>query len=333
MVVPMNRKGTNPLEDLLLVYRYFSLFRRHRPDLVLAYRAKPNIYCSLAARSLGIPVVNTITGLGAAFLERSALAPVAERLYRLALSGSSRVLFQNEDDLQHFVGRGLVDGRIVERVAGSGVDTRRFAPPPPRAGGAMFTFLFVGRLLRDKGIVEYAEAASRLLDRGLPVECRVLGYFDAGNPSAISEDQMKAWATSGWIRYLGASDRVEEAMRDADCVVLPSYREGLPRTLIEAAAMGLPLITADSPGCREVVRHGENGLLCRPKDASDLADQMTAMLELAEQTRAEMGRRNREKACREYDERIVLRRYLELTAELTGKAAVPEPAIVAAGGD
>jgi glycosyltransferase involved in cell wall biosynthesis len=316
LAVPMNRKGTNPLEDLLLTYRLFRLFRRHRPDVILAYRAKPNIYCSLAARLLGIPVVNTITGLGAAFMDRSSLASVSQVLYRLALRGSARVVFQNTDDLEHFIQGRLVRPDVVEQVAGSGIDTRRFAPGPPRLSERPFIFLLVARLLWDKGIGEYVEAARRLIERGLPVECRVLGYFDRGNPSAIAVDQVNAWAAEGLINYLGASDAVEQQMRDADCIVLPSYREGLPRTLIEAAAMGKPLITADSPGCRTVVRHGHNGFLCRVRDPADLADKMVEMFELPAATRSEMGRRNREKACREYDERIIIRRYLDFVADL-----------------
>jgi glycosyltransferase involved in cell wall biosynthesis len=325
--VPMDRKGTNPMADGLLTCRLFRLFRRYRPDVILAYRAKPNIYCSLAARPLGIPVVNTITGLGSAFSERSALVPVVEVLYRLALRRSARVVFHNEDDLQRFVRRRVVSPPVVERVAGSGVSLQRFSPAPKRSNRDRFVFLFVARLLRDKGIGEYVEAARRLRDRALPVECQVLGYFDPGNPAAISVDQMEAWSAEGVVRYLGATEAVEQVMRDADCVVLPSYyREGLPRTLIEAAAMGKPLITADSPGCREVVLHGENGFLCRPRDAADLAEKMATMLELPEEVRAEMGRRNREKACREYDERIIVGRYLELVASLASTSvASPLP--------
>lgn len=314
--VPMNRKGTNPLEDLLLTYRLFRAFRRHRPDVVLAYRAKPNIYGSLAAQPLGIPVVNTITGLGAAFMERSTLASVSQVLYRLALRRSARVVFQNTDDLEHFIQGGLVNPDVVEQVAGSGVDTRRFAPDGRQPSARPFVFLLVARLLWDKGIGEYVEAARRLIERGLPVECRVLGYFDPGNPSAIPVDQVNAWATEGIIRYVGASDAVEQEMRDADCIVLPSYREGLPRALIEAAAMGKPVITTDSPGCRAVVRDGYNGFLCRVRDPADLAEKMVDMFELPAASRSEMGRRNREKACREYDERIIVRRYLDLVTDL-----------------
>jgi glycosyltransferase involved in cell wall biosynthesis len=318
VAVPMSRKGTNPVEDLLLIGRLHRLFRRHRPDVILAYRAKPNIYCALAARPLGIPVINTITGLGAAFVERSALTWVSQSLYRVALGASARVVFQNSDDMEHFVRERLVDPAVVEKVSGSGIDTGRFAPAPKRPGAAPFVFLFVARLLRDKGIGEYVQAARELRARGLPVECRVLGYFDPGNPAAIPVEQMDEWCAEGVIRYLGASEAVEQVMRDADCVVLPSYyREGLPRTLLEAAAMGKPLITADSPGCRDVVKHGENGFLCRPRDAADLAARMIAMVELPESARAEMGLRNRERACEEYDDRVILRRYVELVEENT----------------
>jgi glycosyltransferase involved in cell wall biosynthesis len=332
VVVPMNRKGTNPLEDLALAVRYHRLLRRHRPDVVLAYRAKPNIYASLAARPLRIPVVNTITGLGSAFMKPSPLTDVVGALYRMALRRSARVVFQNPDDLDYFVGRRLVDPGAVERIPGSGVDMQRFGLTGPLPPSDRFVFLLVARLLWDKGIGEYVEAARRLRGRGLPVEWRLLGYLDPGNPSAIPGEQVEAWSREGVVRYLGASEAVAEAMREAHCIVLPSYREGLPRTLLEGAAMGKPLIATDVPGCREVVLHGHNGLRCRPRDAADLADQMLAMLQLPEEARLEMGRRSHEKASREYDERLVIRRYLDLVTELARPPAsdpYPEPAVAA----
>lgn len=322
--VRMNRKGTNPAEDMLLTYRLFRIFRRYRPQLILTYRAKPNIYGSIAARCLGIPVINTVTGLGTAFGDKSALVHVAELLYRLAFRGSARVIFQNEDDLQRFVRRKLVRSDIVERISGSGVDTDRFAPTAPRVRPDPFVFLFVARLLREKGIAEYAAASKRLRERGIRVECRVLGYLDPGNPSAIPRDQLEAWIAQGDLSYVGASTHVERVMQEADCVVLPSYyREGLPRVLLEAAAMGKPLITTDAPGCRDVVKDGENGFLCRPRDAADLAEKMAAMAMLSEDVRGDMGRRNREKACREYDQRIVVDRYLQLVDQITLGPTVP----------
>lgn len=320
--VPMNRKGTNPAEDLLLTYRLFRIFRRGRPDLILTYRAKPNIYGSIAAQALKIPVINTVTGLGTAFTEGSSLVPIAEALYRLAFRRSARVVFQNEDDLEHFARRRLARSDVVERVPGSGVDTSRFVPGAARTHPQPFVFLLVARLLREKGVAEYAEAARRLRERGIPAECRILGYFDPGNPSAITRDQMREWVEEGCVRYVGASAQVEQVMEKADCVVLPSYyREGLPRVLLEAAAMGIPMITTDAPGCRDVVKHGENGFLCRPRDAADLADRMATMATLPSDARLEMGRRNREKAFREYDEGVVVGRYLELVQQFTNDRA------------
>ena len=316
--IPMSRKGTNPVEDAVLAWRLLLLFRKARPDMVMTYRAKPTIYGSLAAGCLGIPVVNTITGLGAMFVDETLLTRLAKELYRLALRRSRRVYFQNGEDLELFRQERIVRTARAHLIAGSGVDTDRFSPGPADGSEDPFVFLLTARLIRDKGIGEYAEAARILRARGRSVECRVVGFFDPGNPAAISPEQIDAWEDEGSIRYLGRSDDVVQHMRAADCIVLPSYyREGIPRTLIEGASVGRPLIAADMSGSREVVVDGVNGFLCRPRDADDLADRMEAMLRTSPEERRRMGKAGREKALREFDERIVLGRYLEVAKSLT----------------
>jgi glycosyltransferase involved in cell wall biosynthesis len=305
----MDNRGTNPLRDLLLWWRFLQLLWRERPDILLGYTVKPNLYGSLAARLLGIPVINNISGLGAVFITTGWVTRLVRVGYRAALANARTVFFQNGEDRALFVREGLVGEASTELLPGSGVDLTHFtpAPMPPEAP---FRFVLVARMLRDKGVMEYVEAARQLRQWGVPAECCLLGVLDAPNPAAISTQEMAAWVAEGVVTYLGVRDDVREEIAAAHCVVLPSYREGTPRTLLEGAAMARPLITTDAVGCREVVEHGVNGLLCAPRSAESLAQQMAAVVALTPEARAEMGRRGREKMERDFDEQLVIGCYL-----------------------
>jgi len=320
VALPMDNKGTHPGRDLLLLWRFYWLLRRERPAVYLGYTVKPNVYGSLAAHALGISVVNNIAGLGAVFINDSWLTRLVRGLYRLALLRSVRVFFQNEDDRRLFVGGGLVRQAVTDQVPGSGVDLERFEVTAFPVSRNKIRFLLIARMLWDKGVGEYVEAA-RIVKRHSPnVEFCLLGFLDVQNPAAISREQMQTWVEEGVVNFHGATDDVRPHIAEADCVVLPSYREGTPRTLLEAAAMGRPTITSDAVGCREVVDDGVNGLLCRPHDAADLAEKMKRMIALSPEARAEMGRRGREKVERQFDEKIVIRKYLETIAEIVGRS-------------
>lgn len=311
--MPMDNKGTNPWRDALLIWRFLRLFWRERPDVFLGYTVKPNVYGSLAAHMLGVPVVNNIAGLGAVFIKTSWLTDFVRALYRLALGRSRKVFFQNEDDRRLFIEGRLVRLEVTDCLPGSGIDLERFSLTPHVSSlGRRFRFLMIGRMLWDKGVGEFVEAARLIRQRWPQVECCLLGFVDVQNPAAISRSQMNDWVAQGFIGYLGVSDDVRSVIAEADCIVLPSYREGTPRTLLEAAAMGRPIITTDAVGCREVVDDGWNGFLCQPQDASDLASKMERLLSLNDGQRHQMGLRGREKMVREYDERIVMRKYLEV---------------------
>lgn len=310
--LPMDNNGTHPGRDLLLLWRYFCLLLRERPAVFLGYTVKPNVYGSLAAHALRIPVVNNIAGLGTVFNRDNWLTGLVQSLYRLALSRSARVFFQNSDDLELFVERGLVRRDVAGRVPGSGVDLERFNVTSLPAVGSNVRFLLIARMLWDKGVGEYVGAARIIRRRVANADFCLLGFLDAQNPTAISREQMSIWTEEGFVRYLGSSDDVRSEIARADCVVLPSrYREGVPRTLLEAAAMGRPVITTDTVGCRDAVDDGVTGFLCRQRNAEDLAEKMERMIALSPSARAEMGRRGREKVEREFDERIVIRKYLE----------------------
>ncbi len=309
VALPMDNKGTSLRRDLLLLWRFYRLLKRERPDVFLGYTVKPNIYGSLAAHALSIPVINNIAGLGAVFIRGGWLSSLVRKLYRAALSRSNTVFFQNDEDRRMFVSDGLVKGEITARLPGSGIDLQSFSPCS-LPGLPTLRFLLIARMLRDKGVFEFVEAARALKRRGVNAEFCLLGFLDAQNPTAVSRDQMDEWVADGAVRYLGVSDNVGEEIALADCVVLPSYREGTPRTLLEAAAMARPIVTTDAVGCREVVDDNSNGYLCRVKDARDLADKMEKIYQLTPEARTLMGLVGRRKVEREFDEQIVIEMYL-----------------------
>jgi len=316
----MDNGGTNPVKDALLTWRYLRLFACEYPDVYLGYTVKPNVYGSLVAHMLHIPVINNIAGLGAVFIKDGWLVRVVRWLYRMALKRSAKVFFQNDDDRKLFISGGLVRAEVTELLPGSGIDLNRFTPaltPAVQDVNSKFRFLMVARMLHDKGVGEFVEAATMLRDHWPQVEWCLLGFLEVENPSAISQSQIDTWVQQGVVRYLGVRDDVRDEIAAADCVVLPSYREGTPRSLLEAAAMARPIITTDAVGCREVVEDGLNGLICEARNSSDLAAKMQAMLKLPVSQRIEMGLRGRQKMEQSFDENIVIGKYMDAINEVT----------------
>lgn len=320
----MDNKGANPLRDLALLRRYLTALRQLRPVAYLGYTIKPNVYGSLAAQRLGIPTINNVSGLGTAFIRNSWLTPIVKQLYRTAFRRSERVFFQNEDDRRLFLSLGLAAPSRTGVLPGSGIDLTQFKPMAiaPRPPGSRH-FLLIARLLWDKGIAEYVAAARRV--RAIYPDCRfqLLGFLDVENRTAVGRADVEGWVRDGTIEYLGATDDVRPYINAADCIVLPSYREGTARTLLEAAAMGKPLIATDVPGCNNVVAHGVNGYLAEVRNAGDLALQIETMAALASPEVAAMGRRSRAKVERDFDEGFVIERYLELLEPLRAQHARP----------
>jgi glycosyltransferase involved in cell wall biosynthesis len=310
--IAMDKKGVSPVRDLALLVRYWRALGRLQPDAFLGYTAKPNIYGSIAARRHGARVINNVSGLGTAFIRRSPLTAIVSALYRLAFRGSATIFFQNPEDRDLFVAKRIVRPDQARLLPGSGVDLERFAAQPlPASPPDAPVFLLVARLLRDKGVVEFVEAA-REVKRAWPrARFQLLGFLDAENRTAILREEVEAWVREGMVEYLGASDDVRPFIAAADCVVLPSYREGLPRSLLEAAAVGRPLIATDVPGCRHIVADGENGLLCAVRDAPSLADAMRRVIEAGEAGRRRWGDAARARVERDFDERLAVRLYLD----------------------
>jgi glycosyltransferase involved in cell wall biosynthesis len=309
--IRMSARGTSPLEDARLFLDYRRILKRHRPAAFLGYTIKPNVYGSLAAHSLKIPVVNNIAGLGVTFLKHGLFQRIVRAMYRTALRRSHTVFFQNPDDRRLFVEAGLVRPRQTELLPGSGIDLERFAPAQrKRESSDPLVFLVVSRLLRSKGIAHYVAAAEAVRKEFPNAEFRIAGIMEKGHGEAITEDEIRRWSAAGLINYLGALDDVRPALSAADVVVLPTfYPEGTPRALLEAAAMGKPLISTDVPGCREVIADGVNGFLCEPRDVESLAGAMSRMIGMSDAERAAMGAASRAKAERDFDERIVIARY------------------------
>ena len=314
--IQMANKGTNPLQDAALTRRFYQSYRRERPDVVLHYTIKPNIYGSLAARLAGIPSINNVSGLGTVFIVKNLVSQVALGLYRFAFRFPHKVFFQNADDRQLFLDHGLVRPGITDLLPGSGVDTARFRPAAQFGRNTPFVFLMVARVLYEKGITEYFEAA-RLVRQAVPgTRVQLLGGLDEAGGVGVPRATFEEWLRSGDVEYLGRSDDVAAHLHLADCVVLPSYREGTPKTLLEAAAVGKPLVTTDVPGCRETVVDGQNGYLCQVRSGPDLAAKMLAVLRLPAAELQQMGRASRHLAETKFDEKLVLAKYLAAVAEL-----------------
>jgi glycosyltransferase involved in cell wall biosynthesis len=310
--IGIDSSGTSIVRDGRLLLEYLRALRRLRPEAFLGFTVKPNIYGSLAARVLDIRTINNISGLGTAFLKPGPLNWLVSRLYRLALAKSARVFFQNPHDRDLFVGKGLVRRDQAGLIPGSGIDLEWFKPSRRRRSAKRpFRFLFVGRLLRDKGLLEYAEAARLLRARWPDVEFAILGFAGSDNRSAVPIAEVERWHQDGVVRYLGEAADVRPFLEESDCIVLPSYREGLPRSLLEASAMTLPMVATDVPGCRDLVTEGDNGLLCQPRSAVSLADALDRMLRLSTAERSAMGRRARERVERDFDQALVVDAYLE----------------------
>lgn len=325
----MDRRSLNPLREAMLVWHLLRLFRRERPALVHGFTIKCAVYGSLAARLAGVPArVNAVAGMGYVFTSNNAkarlLRPLVRSLLRLALGGrGARLILQNPDDVSLFEHARLVDPVSIRLIEGSGVDTRRFTPSAETTSGARVRVLLPARLLWDKGLAEYAQAARILRERHVPVDLLLAGEPDPGNPAAVPQAEVAGWVDAGLLQWLGHVDDMPALLRNVQIVALPSYREGLPKGLIEAGASGCALIATDVPGCREVVEHDVDGLLVPVHDARALADAI-ARLVMGAPLRDRLAMAARAKAIERFDERIVVARTLDVYRELLPESETTE---------
>lgn len=343
-------QSMNPIRDLRLFGQYLHLFARERSRAaaLLAFTVKPNIYGSIAAQLFRIPVINNVAGLGTLFNGSAGATFLARRLYQGALFLSKRVFFQNTFDQALFLDRKLVRPGQSALLPGSGVDLVRFSEheydpddspeasqslPVPSGNAVPLSehnvrigqdrpgstdFLMVSRLLWDKGLQEYAEAARIVKMRFPTANFTLAGFVEHRHSTAVPAEHIQAWEADGLVHFVGRLHDVRPNIRAARCVVHPTaYREGTPRILLEAAAMGRAIVTTDVPGCRDVVVEGVNGFLCRPRDAKDLAEKLERVLTMSGEALQKMGRAGRRHVETHYDERLVIEAYQRELAELT----------------
>ncbi|MDH3377928.1 MAG: glycosyltransferase family 4 protein [Gammaproteobacteria bacterium] len=320
--LPMRRRGLNPISELVVLWRLWKLFKLERPSIVHGFTVKCAIYGSLAARLSGVPArVSAVTGMGYVFASDDTqavlLRPLVRGLFRASLGGANaRLILQNSDDVAEFERRNLAESSQIRVIPGSGVDLTRFGEQDHEDRlTATLTVLLAARLLRDKGLAEYAEAARTLLGEGLEAEFLLAGEPDLGNPSAVSEATVRAWQEEGIIKWLGHVSDMPSLLSRVDVMVLPSYREGLPKSLIEAAACGIPLITTDVPGCREVVTDEVDGLLIPAKDPLSLISAIRRLHGDRDLARR-LGAAARAKVLREFDEKIIIEKTIAVYREL-----------------
>jgi len=339
-LIPLNllRRSANPVRELATVGKIAATYRRVRPDIVHHVAMKPVLYGSLAAWWAGTPhVVNALAGLGYVFSSSDAkarlLRPLVETGLRALLNrGNSRLIIQNPDDIALLTGQGVVDAARTVLIRGSGVDLSRFEPGAEPEGEPLV--VLPARMLRDKGVEEFVAAARQLKRAGVSARFALVGDPDPENPAAISLSQLGAWRNEGVVECWGWRDDMAEVFKQATLVCLPSYREGLPKALIEAAACERALVTCDVPGCREVVRHGDNGLLVPARDSVALAQALRALLDNPSLRQA-MARRSRERAVQEFSvERVIgdtLALYRAVLNSSSSPALPPSAATVGVG--
>ena len=319
--IKINSKGINPFADIYLIRNYYSVFKRHKPDVILSYTIKPNIYGNIAAGLLKIPVINNISGLGTIFIKSNLLTLIGKRLYKRALRYSNHVFFQNNDDRHFFLDAKLMEVSKSSVIPGSGVDTNKFKSKKTKNFGKQF--LFVGRLLRDKGIIEYLEAAMMLLKEHPFLEFLIVGEIDSKNKTAISKSELDFYLKqSPQIKYLGNSNNIIEVLNGIDVMVLPSYREGLSKSLLEAAAMTIPIVTTNVSGCKEVVIDNYNGFLCAPRNTDSLLGAMIKMTKLKPSDRHQMGLNGRDLVVKKFKEEFVVSEYLNKINQIITKKII-----------
>jgi glycosyltransferase involved in cell wall biosynthesis len=307
-------KSLNPIKELGTFLQLINIYRRISPEVICHFSIKLNIYGSMAAKVNKITCIANITGLGTLFIKRNIATYFSEFLYRISLLFTHKTFFQNNEDLNYFINKNLIKKSETELIPGSGVDLEKFKYTPANKQNKKFVFLLVARLLKDKGIYEYIEAI-KIIKKKYPnkqIECQLLGDANSINKTSISKSKLDEWVNQNLVNYLGTSDHVERLIAQCNCVVLPSYREGMPRSILESYAIGRPVIASDVPGCREIVEHNINGLLCEVKSPEDLSKKMLTMMNMSQEERLILGKNGRKKVETLFDEKIVINKYLKI---------------------
>ncbi len=316
----LDARGMHIWKDFRLFVELFRMYRMERPVLVLQFTIKPNFYGSLAARMLKIPCISHVTGLGMAISGRHTGSKILAWLYARALRRNMRVIFHNEEDRRFFTNKHLLDPDKTLVIDGSGVNTDYFLPKHTEANRKEFTFLFVGRLLIDKGIREYLEACRILFEGGLHARFWIAGSFDPQARNSISAQELNQWTALPGARYWGHLEDIREVFSESSVLVLPSYWEGMPRAALEAMSMEIPVICSDVPACRQLLQNGKTGLQCKAADIQSLVDAMKRMYQMAQDIRLDLGKQARQLVLQRYALPHILNAYDNLFKEIAKSA-------------
>ena len=314
--IKLSRKGKNPFQEIKYLYFLYRIYKEEKFDLIFHYTIKPNIYGNIAAKLNKIKSISVIPGLGHLFIEENIITKIVEKLYKFALNFSKEIWFLNNYDKELFIKRKLVNKEKVKILPGEGINLEKFYPIKNNRKDNKIIFLMIARVLWEKGFKEYIEAAEFLKKKYSNLEFQLLGIIDENNPSGVKKEIIENYHKKGTINYLGTSNNVKEVIINCDCVVLPSfYKEGVPRTLMEGAAMEKPLITTNIQGCKEVVKHDYNGYLCEPKNSQDLIKKIEKFIFLSKEKREKLGKNGREKMKKEFDINIIIKKYKKIVSK------------------
>lgn len=317
-VIDVKTSNTNIIDILRYIHNIRMALKKSKADICLTFTMRPAIWGNIITRILGIPTITNITGIGPLSESTSLTYRIARTLYKFVLKKTAKVFFQNSDDLEVFLKNNFTTIERTELIPGSGVDYNYYYPQEKSSASTKFAFLYIGRLIKDKGIVEYVEAA-RILKQTYPdVEVQALGPYYSQNlkENIITERDILHWVEEGSIKYLGASYDVRGFIADADCIVLPSYREGMSNVLLEAASMEKPAIATNTTGCRDIIEDGVTGYLCEAKNVNSLVEKMVQMIQNTPEQRLKMGKTAREKIKKSFGKQIVVDAYLKAIAEV-----------------
>lgn len=312
----MDRDSTNPFKDLVLIAELTRKYKRLKPDLVIHFTNKPNIYGAIAARRAKVDSIAIVTGLGYAFIHNGFIKSITTALYKYTSKYHKKFIFENIEDRELFENENIITKGQGISVKGCGVNTTYFHPYPNDEVNEDMIFTFVGRLLYDKGVKEFVEAAKIIKLRHPKTQFWLVGELDPDNPATVEKDELIEWVDSDIVYYHGFQRDVRPFISKSDCVVLPSYREAIPRTITEAMAMAKPVITTDTAGCREAVEEGVNGYLTKLRDAENLAESMQKIISLSQEERKSMGQSGRDIVMQQFDDRLIAQHIYDIISSI-----------------
>jgi glycosyltransferase involved in cell wall biosynthesis len=312
----LKRDHTHPINDLLSIFELKKVYKSVNPDVIIHYTHKANIYGGIASWMAGKRSVAVVTGLGYAFLHKGLVNMATKLLYKLTKGIHKKIIFENEDDMNFFIDAKLIQKGKAEFVNGCGIDVDDYKPVPKNSDYPKFIFTFIGRLLKDKGINEFLQASAILMKTRSDIEFRVIGEFDEGNPSMVEKKLLLDYIDKGFVLYLGFVNDIKPQIAQSDCIVLPSYREGMPRVILEALAMAKPVVTTNVAGCRQTVEHGINGYLVKDKDVQSLVHGLQQISALNEKQLFIMGQKGREMAIKQFNSKKISKELYEIVSQV-----------------